>query len=104
MLKKWYEVRVRERIGEEDIKKSRFYLASTPKEAAARYKGIGHIMQVRKAPSERVLGIGSFFTMGTSILKELENEKPVIREREEERKREERRKSFELREKASQEF
>lgn len=74
MQRDTYEVRVREKFGPNSVKKSRFYKASSPKEAAQNYKGNGHIMWVEKVPKEKLLGIGSFFTLGDVLLKELKRQ------------------------------
>ena len=80
--KTWFEVRVRECVAPgrftngvwidgRYVKKSKFFLARDSKDAAGRYKGKGYIMSVEKVSRERLLGIGEFFTLGDSLLKEL---------------------------------
>jgi len=73
-MKKLYEVRVREKEGEREVKKSRFYWCSDPREAASKYKGQGKVMWVEKVPKEKLLGIGGFFNLGTDLLRELHTE------------------------------
>ena len=78
----WYEVRYRECvelgrsingkwIDGKYVKKSKFYFSQSPQDAAAKYKGKGNIMSVEKVSREKLLGIGEFFTLGDSLLKEL---------------------------------
>jgi len=70
-----YEVRIREQVAPNKwVKKSRIYLAKSPKDAARRYKGKGLIMSVEKVTRERLFGTGSFFNLGDSLLKELKKE------------------------------
>jgi len=72
MSRSWYEVRVREAspsYGE--MKKSRFYFARGPGDAASHYKGKGLIMWARSVSREKSLGIGDFFSLGDKLLKEL---------------------------------
>ncbi len=70
--KKEYEVRIRIQIGPDKwIKKSRFYKTNGPKEAVECYDGPGQIMWVRQKSKEALLGIGEFFKLGDSLLKEL---------------------------------
>lgn len=78
-----YEVRVRECVEPgryingrwiegRYVKKSKFYFAKSPQDAAGKYKGKGHIMWVEKIAKEVLLGgIGEFFTLGDSLLREL---------------------------------
>ena len=79
-----YEVRVRECItpgkylGGKWVegtwaKKSKFYTANGPRDAANRYKGHGKIMWVQKVAKEKAWGIGSFFKLGDELLRELRN-------------------------------
>jgi len=81
MSRIWYEVRVRECleppknidgrwISGKYIKKSRFYFTNGPKEAAAKYRGNGHIIYVEKVGREKLLGIGEFFRLGNELLDE----------------------------------
>lgn len=74
-----YEVRVREKIGETWVKKSKFYFAHSPNTAAQCYKGSGNIFSVMKASKEQLLGVGEFFRLGDSLLQELRmNGKEVV--------------------------
>lgn len=81
MPRTWYEVRIREClkppkhiegrwISGQYIKKSKFYLTNSPREAAVKYKGDGHIMFVEKVGREKLLGIGEFFRLGNELLEE----------------------------------
>jgi len=66
-----YEVRIREQVAPYKwTKKSKFYFAKSSSEAAAKYKGPGLIMWVQKVSKEKLLGIGEFFTMGDTLLRE----------------------------------
>jgi len=78
-LRKQYEVRIREN----GVKKSRFYSAQSPRQAASCYKGNGHIMSVEKVGKARLLGIGDFFKLGDSLLGEIkeQNKKRRFNER-----------------------
>ena len=87
--KRWYEVRVREcvSIGRsingtwvdgKYVKKSKFYEARDSADAGRKYKGKGQVMSVEKASKEKLLGIGAFFSLGDSLLKEFRNAKPTI--------------------------
>lgn len=78
----WYEVRVREciepgRFGNgrwidgKYTKKSKFFFARDPQDAASKYKGKGYIMYVEKVGMEKLLGIGEFFSLGDSLLRDL---------------------------------
>ena len=70
-----YELRVREKVGPYKwIKKSRFYEAASPGEARGKYKGSGHIMWIEKASREKILGIGEFFKLGDTLLREFKQE------------------------------
>ena len=73
--RQWYEVRIRE----DGIKKSKFYLSTSPQEAAACYKGTGRRMWVEKASKERFLGIGQFFRLGDDLLKEFARSEAVVK-------------------------
>lgn len=73
-----FQVRVRE--GEE--KKSRFYTARSSGEARRCYKGNGVILSVRKVTKESLWGVGSFFTLGDSLMKELKKEREEAGKRE----------------------
>jgi len=87
MARSLHEVRVREKVGPEKwTKKSKFYEAESPGEARKRYKGPGHIMWVEKVSREKLLGIGEFFKLGDSLLKEL-NQNPNIPLQEKEREK-----------------
>lgn len=78
----YYEVRVREclyptriirgiqKVGKW-VKKSKFYFARSPKEAASHYKGPGSIISAQKVNREKLLGVRDFLTLGDSLLKEL---------------------------------
>lgn len=81
-----YEVRVRECvvpgrfvggkwIDGTWVKKSKFYTARDPKDAAKRYKGKGKIMWVQKVAKGKLFGIGSFFKLGDELLRELRSDK-----------------------------
>jgi len=77
-LKKLYEVRVRVDVGGGiQQKKSKFYWLSKPSEASKVYKGPGHIMTVEKVGKERLLGVGTFFTLGNDLLREFEIVKEI---------------------------
>ena len=65
-----YEIRIREKIGNKCVKKSKFYAASSPREARERYGGSGYVMWIEKVSREKLLGIGEFFTLGSVLLKE----------------------------------
>lgn len=85
-----YEVRVREKNGTGDVKKSKFYKASSPSDAASKYKGSGTIMWVQKASKEKLLGIGEFFSLGGVLLKEFAEAKSleqVLKSKEKEKNR-----------------
>ena len=68
-----YEVRVREKTGPDRwTKKSKFYKSRSPADARSRYKGKGEIMWVEKVKKEKLLGgVGEFFRLGDTLLKEL---------------------------------
>ena len=68
----WFEVRIREKLGNgKDVKKSKFYLAKDGSDAARKYKGGGTIISVEKVSREKALGVGSFFKLGDELLREL---------------------------------
>jgi hypothetical protein len=68
----WYQVRVREETSPHKwIKKSKFFFARNPSDAAGKYRGNGNVMWVEKVPKERLLGIGEFFKLGDKLLGEL---------------------------------
>lgn len=68
----WYEVRVREKVGPDKwVKKSKFFLARDPGDAAAKYHGPGAVIHSCKVDHEKLLGVGSFFRLGDELLKEL---------------------------------
>lgn len=72
-MRKLYEVRFRIKVGPNRWqKKSRFYWAQSPDEAARCYKGDGYIMSVEKTSKDKLLGVGSFFTLGGDLLKDLQ--------------------------------
>ena len=73
MSRQAYEVRVREQLGPTRwMKKSKFYNATGPQDAASKYKGKGSIMWVEKVKKEKLLGgVGEFFKLGDSLLQEL---------------------------------
>lgn len=83
MARTLYEVRVRECIYPggfskdgrwiegKYVKKSKFYLSSNPGDAARKYKGKGLIMWVEKIGIEKRLGVGEFFTLGDTLLRDL---------------------------------
>lgn len=63
----WYEVRVREQTAPDTwVKKSKFYLAKSSREAASNYKGSGAILYSQKVDRERLLS-----TLGDELLREL---------------------------------
>lgn len=66
----WYEVRVREKHGDQWVKKSKFYLCQSAGHAAQAYKGRGTVMWASKVGTEKLLGIGDFFGLGADLLKE----------------------------------
>ncbi len=76
--RQWYKVRVREN----GQKKSKFYLETGPREAAACYKGEGKIMWVEKASKERFLGVGQFFRLGDDLLKEFARSEVAVQKQE----------------------
>lgn len=84
-----YEVRIRVAVGPEKwVKKSKFYQANNPGDAASKYKGPGHIMSVEKVKKEQLLGgVGEFFRMGDALLKELSTTSPQEQIKERVRKR-----------------
>ena len=70
--RKWFEVRIREVLGNgKSVKKSKFYQESGPGEAARKYRGPGSVISVTKVSREQTLGIGEFFKLGDGFLKEL---------------------------------
>lgn len=70
-MRRWFIVRVREKIGPNKfVKKSKFYFARNSGEAAKKYRGGGHVMYVEKATREKMLNIGEFFTLGDALLRE----------------------------------
>jgi len=71
-----YEVKVRIKLGSDNFKKKSFFFrARSSKEAASKYKGSGSIISVEKVKKERVLGgVGDFFRLGDTLLKELRAE------------------------------
>ena len=72
-MRKLYEVRFRVKVGPNRWqKKSRFYWAQSPDEAARCYKGDGYIMSVEKTSKDKLLGVGSFFTLGRDLLRDLQ--------------------------------
>ena len=77
----WYEVRIRECIeppkfidgkwrSGKYVKKSKFYRAKRPGDAAKKYRGNGQIMHVEKSSREKLHGIGEFFKLGDQLLQE----------------------------------
>lgn len=68
-----YEVRVRVEVKPGVwMKKSKFYQATNPGDAAERYKGPGKIMSVESVKKEQLLGgVGEFFRLGDKLLAEL---------------------------------
>lgn len=74
-MRQLYEVRIRDN----GTKKSKFYNAKNPDDAAKRYKGPGSIMWVQRAKKEKMLGVGEFFTLGNVLLKEFAEQKPLER-------------------------
>ncbi len=74
MGRAWYEVRVREKVGPEKwVKKSKFFYARGPSDAASKYKGKGMVMHSTKVDRTKVLGVASFFRLGDDLLRELKN-------------------------------
>jgi len=72
MSRQTYEVRVRVQTRPDKwVKKSRFYNATSPGDARSKYKGPGLIMWVEKVSKEKLLGVGEFFRLGDTLLKEL---------------------------------
>lgn len=80
-----YKVRVREN----GVKKSKFYQATSPKDAADKYRRHkpGFIMWVEKASKEQLLGIGDFFQLGDSLLKEFRRGDSLLAQTEEKAKK-----------------
>ena len=78
-----YKVRVREN----GVKKSKFYDATSPRDAARKYGGSGYIMWVEKASKEQLLGVGDFFQLGDSLLKEFRRGDSLLAQTEEKAKR-----------------
>ena len=77
MAQRWFEVRIREQTGPfKWEKKSKFYRARNPKDAARSYRGPGNIMWVSKVSQERVFGIGDYFRLGPQLMAEIGGEKP----------------------------
>lgn len=70
-MKAYYEVRVKIRKDGKEVKKSAFFNANSPDEAAKHYRGPGTILTVTKASREKILGIGEFFKYGEELLAEL---------------------------------
>jgi len=70
MARDTFEVRVREN----GTKKSRFYRARSPRDAARCYKGGGFIMWVNRVSQERRLGVGEFFRLGDELMREIRME------------------------------
>ena len=75
-MKKLYEVRVKVEEGGIVQKKSKFYWLQKPEDASKVYKGSGRIVTVEKVGRERLLGVGTFFTLGDDLLREFELNKP----------------------------
>ncbi len=101
----WYEVRVRECIvpgrfingrwiDGKYVKKSKFYLSKDSQGAAGKYKGKGSIMWVEKVGREKLLGIGDFFRLGDTLLKELSQEVGLPEQREDIKEQRRTRRSF----------
>lgn len=67
MKKKTFEVRIRDADG---IKKSRFYRARGPREAALCYDGPGFIMWVNKVSHERKLGVREYRVSEQGVISE----------------------------------
>ena len=78
-----YKVRVREN----GVKKSKFYDATSPRDAARKYSGPGYVMWVEKASKEQLLGVGDFFQLGDSLLKEFRRGDSLLAQTEEKAKR-----------------
>lgn len=85
MARRWYEVRFRvcaepgrflngRWVDGRYVKKSRFFFAKDTQGARSKYKGDGYIMSVEKVSREKLLGVGEFFRLGDSLLKELKQE------------------------------
>jgi len=87
MGRRWYEVRVRERVGPRRwVKKSKFFFERGPKEARQKYTGDGTVMWTEKADQEKLLGIGSFFRLGDRFLSDLRAEQTESLEQQAKRK------------------
>jgi hypothetical protein len=72
MGRAWYVVRVREKVGPDKwVKKSKFFNARGPADAASKYKGSGVVMHSKKVDRTKVLGVGGFFRLGDDLLREL---------------------------------
>lgn len=74
-MRRWYEVRIKERHGEVDLKKSRFYFVNSMEDARKKYRGVGSILTVTKASPEQILGVGEFFRLGNILLEDLADNK-----------------------------
>lgn len=72
MSRTWYVVRVREKTGPDTwVKKSKFFLARGPGDAASKYRGSGMVMHATKVSKEKLLGVGGFCRLGDELLREL---------------------------------
>lgn len=80
-MRKPYQVRVREQIGPHDwVKKSKFYNANSSEDAARMYKGPGTVIYSEKVKKERLLGgVGEFFALGDSLLRDFAKESELER-------------------------
>lgn len=78
----WWEVRVREWFGPyQSMKKSKFYEASSPKEAASHYTGKGTIMSVTRTGKDDIVEqrwrktqneFSEFLSLGDTLLRGLD--------------------------------
>lgn len=69
-----YAVKVREN----GQKKTKFFRdCKSPSEAAAKYKGSGDVMSVRKIGIEHLYGVGQFFRLGDDIMRDIQHEEQL---------------------------
>lgn len=97
----WYEVRVREQLSPSKwVKKSKFFFARGPKDAASKYKGNGHVMWCTKVGKERPWGLGEFFSLGDRLLQELRGDS-LLSQMEAEREKNKNRRRYDRKRKAA---